>query len=73
MNDTTGDATGPDQLRLPLSVEPEPGWRLDQRTRQIGRRGVAAARALLTPAPAAAPPSGPDDGAPRHRPFEDAA
>jgi hypothetical protein len=31
---------------LPLDV-PEPHWRLDERSRQIGRNGLAAARAAL--------------------------
>lgn len=42
------------QLQLPLHSPPAeaaPGpqedWRLDERTRRIGRQGVAAARALL--------------------------
>jgi hypothetical protein len=46
------------QMQLPLTGAaelPEPPsearstaeWRLDERTRQIGRRGIAAARALL--------------------------
>ncbi len=42
------------QLELPLSSSPseatkrlQADWHLDERTRRIGRRGVAAARALL--------------------------
>ncbi len=52
------------QLPLPVSAcdrpgDPAPsppadGWRLDEHTRQVGRRGVAAARALLQGSPAAA-------------------
>jgi hypothetical protein len=30
-----------------LSLLPEPGWRLDERTRRIGLEGVASARAAL--------------------------
>ncbi len=30
-----------------LSLLPEPSWRLDDRTRQIGRNGVASAREAL--------------------------
>ncbi len=37
------------QERLPLSIVDE-GWRLDQRTREIGRRGLAEARAALAAA-----------------------
>jgi hypothetical protein len=52
------------QLPLPASAGDHPGdsvptvpaygWRLDEHTRQVGRRGVAAARALLEGTPAAA-------------------
>ncbi len=42
------------QLELPLTPPPtqatqplDEDWRLDERTRRIGRQGVAAARALL--------------------------
>ena len=42
------------QLELPLrsppaeaTPDPQGDWRLDERTRRIGRQGVAAARALL--------------------------
>ncbi len=50
------------QLPLPASARDHPGdpappwpadgWRLDEHTRQVGRRGVAAARALLEGTPA---------------------
>lgn len=33
--------------RSQLSLLPEPGWQLDERTRQIGLRGVAEARDAL--------------------------
>jgi len=51
------------QLPLPVSACDRPGdpapcwpaddWRLDEHTRHVGRRGVAAARALLQGSPAA--------------------
>jgi len=51
------------QLPLPVSACDLPGdpaaswpaddWRLDEHTRHVGRRGVAAARALLEGSPAA--------------------
>jgi hypothetical protein len=60
------------QLQLPLNSVPseatkrlQADWRLDERTRSIGRRGVAAARALLgesTPAPEEAADAGRDVG-----------
>jgi hypothetical protein len=40
----TGAAELPEQ---PAEARPTAEWRLDERTRLIGRRGVAAARALL--------------------------
>jgi len=53
------------QLPLPASAcdlpgDPEPSWpaddwRLDEHTRHVGQRGVAAARALLEGSPAASP------------------
>jgi hypothetical protein len=60
------------QLQLPLAEateapkqpslpEPTVEWRLDEHTRQVGRRGIAAARALLAEhAPAPRPGSDPD-------------
>jgi hypothetical protein len=43
-----------DQLHL---IEPsDPDWRLDDRTRETGRKGVEAARQALRDAAAAAPP-----------------
>ncbi len=53
----------PRQLTL---IETSPDWRLDDRTREIGRRGVARARAALAAAhgTGASPPpdtTGPDD------------
>jgi hypothetical protein len=50
----------PRQLTL---IEISPDWRLDDRTREIGRRGVARARAALAAAHGAPPPpdaTGPD-------------
>jgi hypothetical protein len=38
-------------MQLVLIDENEPEWRLDDRTVEIGRRGVAAARAVLASAP----------------------
>lgn len=39
------------QERLPLAGVDEPGaWRLDERTREVGRRGLAEARAALADA-----------------------
>ncbi len=54
MTSTATQRVRPSQLQLPLH-QPDPGlddpaadaWRLDEETRQIGRQGVAAARALL--------------------------
>jgi hypothetical protein len=43
----------PRQLTL---IEISPDWRLDDRTREIGRRGVARARAALAAAHGTAPP-----------------
>jgi len=43
-----------DQLHL---IEPDdPEWRLDERTRDSGRKGVQAARQALRDAASAAPP-----------------
>jgi hypothetical protein len=43
-----------DQLHL---IEPnDPDWRLDERTRETGRKGVEAARQALRDAAPAAPP-----------------
>jgi hypothetical protein len=43
-----------DQLHL---IEPnDPDWRLDDRTRETGRKGVEAARRALRDAASAAPP-----------------
>lgn len=39
------------QERLPLAGVDDPGaWRLDERTREVGRRGLAEARAALAEA-----------------------
>lgn len=38
-------------------------WRLDERTKELGRRGVAAARAALAAATLAAAPAPSDDAA----------
>ena len=39
------------QERLPLAgVDDIAGWRLDERTREVGRRGLAEARAALAEA-----------------------
>jgi hypothetical protein len=35
------------ERQLVLIEEPESDWRLDERTRQLGRQGVAAARIAL--------------------------
>jgi hypothetical protein len=40
------EATGSAQLRLIEATE-KPEWRLDDTTREVGRRGIAAARAAL--------------------------
>lgn len=52
----------PRQLTL---IETPPDWRLDDRTREIGRRGVARARAALAAAHGGATPppdtTSPDD------------
>jgi hypothetical protein len=40
------EATGSGQLRL-LETTDKPDWRLDDTTREVGRRGIAAARAAL--------------------------
>ncbi|HWH35813.1 MAG TPA: hypothetical protein VNT56_10910 [Acidimicrobiales bacterium] len=37
----------PGEGQLPLLEVAEPIWRLDRRTREIGRRGIALARAAL--------------------------
>jgi hypothetical protein len=43
-----------DQLRL---IEPnDPDWRIDERTRETGRKGVEAARQALRDAASTAPP-----------------
>ena len=42
--DTGPDSTAPTRIDL---VDDEPEWRLDDRTREVGRRGIAAARARL--------------------------
>ena len=34
-------------VQLPLLESTSPNWKLDRRTREIGRRGVAEARAAL--------------------------
>ncbi|HEX3980395.1 MAG TPA: hypothetical protein VHW93_04190 [Acidimicrobiales bacterium] len=53
MTSTATQRDRPSQLVLPLQSDPgrvDPvgdAWKLDEETRQIGRRGVAAARALL--------------------------
>jgi hypothetical protein len=36
-----------EQLRLLPGAAAEPDWRVDQRTREIGRQGVAQAREIL--------------------------
>jgi hypothetical protein len=41
--------TTPTQERLPIDTGPS-DWRLDERTREIGRRGLAEARAALAQA-----------------------
>jgi len=35
------------QLRLLPGTAPEPDWRVDERTREVGRQGVAQAREIL--------------------------
>ena len=46
---TTGEAIGEGQLRLlpTLAGSPRRDWQLDDRTREVGRRGVALAREVL--------------------------
>jgi hypothetical protein len=38
---------GAAQLRLLLGSERHEDWQLDERTRRVGRRGIAAAREIL--------------------------
>jgi hypothetical protein len=44
------------QLVLPVSTSPN--WKIDPKTREIGRRGIAEARAALRRAGAGSGPSG---------------
>jgi hypothetical protein len=44
--------------QLPLLDTPSPNWKLDRRTREIGRRGVAEARAVLRRAASGGGPDG---------------
>ena len=48
------------ERQLPLLDLERPEWRLDERTREVGRQGLAAAReALRRGSERAAPPGGP--------------
>jgi hypothetical protein len=42
----SNEPTGSGQLRL-IEAKVKPEWRLDDTTREVGRRGIAAARAAL--------------------------
>lgn len=42
-----GGADQDGDVQLALLEGPEPVWRLDDHTREVGRQGVAAARAVL--------------------------
>ena len=47
-------------------LEAPPDWRIDERTKEIGRRGLAQARAaLMSHSPAARPAPTPSDDVPR--------
>jgi hypothetical protein len=46
--------------RLRLVDTPSPTWRLDERTKELGRDGIARARAALRAG--AAPPQAPESG-----------
>jgi len=56
----------------PVPPDSDAEWRLDEHTRDIGRRGIAAARARLRSSSGAArragPDRGPGPGAPAHAP-----
>jgi hypothetical protein len=45
--ETTKASSGTVQLRLLTGGTPEPDWTLDDRTRKVGRQGVAHAREIL--------------------------
>ena len=49
-------------------IESPPAWRIDERTRETGRKGVAAARAALQAALAVHPSDQPADDHPADRP-----
>ncbi|MCQ3809689.1 MAG: hypothetical protein KTV68_03950 [Acidimicrobiia bacterium] len=49
-----------------MLLEAPPDWRIDERTKEIGRRGLAQARAALQGhSPATPPTSTPSDDVPR--------
>lgn len=50
----TSDAPAAEALPPPVEFSPPPRWRLDDRTKAIGRRGIAQARAALRAATQAA-------------------
>lgn len=42
------DFNSPDRnATTPIATEPRRAWQLDERTREVGRRGIASARAAL--------------------------
>jgi hypothetical protein len=47
MNETTANRSGAVQLRLLTGGTVRPDWVLDERTRKVGRQGVAQAREIL--------------------------
>jgi len=46
-NNTASDGSGELQLRLLTGGSKRPDWQLDERTRLVGRQGVAQAREIL--------------------------
>ena len=58
MADRQGSAPASVGTQLALLDAPASSWRLDDKTREVGRRGLAEARAVLRSAGAGAGPSG---------------
>ena len=54
-SDQRSEHGSPTQLRLLSGGARRPDWMLDDRTRQVGRRGIAEARAMLEQAHAPEP------------------